>query len=73
MTSSLTSSEKRRFCAIIWDDLFIYEARLKLGFIFQSFQNARHFDLATNFLPEIILEVEYTRNIGMSISDILSF
>ena len=25
------------------------------------------------FLPEIILEVEYTRKIAMSISDILSF
>ena len=28
--------------------------------------------LATNFLPEVIGEVEYTRKIAMSISDILS-
>ena len=31
------------------------------------------FEPATNFLPEIIPDVEYTRKIAMSISDILSF
>ena len=34
-----------------------------------NFQNGRHFELDKSFLPE----VEYTRRIAMSISDILSF
>ena len=61
------------FLGIIWDDLLISEVKLKLYSILQNFQNGRHFELATNFLPEVIPEVEYTRKIAMSISDILSF
>ena len=37
------------FFGKIWDDLFIFEVRLKLCEIFQNFQNGRHFELATNF------------------------
>ena len=36
-------------CGIIWDDIFISEVKLKLRFIFQNFENGRHFELATNF------------------------
>ena len=53
--------------------MMISEVKLKLCLIFQNFQNGRHFELATNFLPEDIPEVENTRNIAISISDILSF
>ena len=49
------------------------EVKLKLCLIFQNFQNGRHFQLATIFLQEVILEVEYTRKIAISISDIFSF
>ena len=34
---------------IIWDDLFIFEVKLKLCLIFQKFQNGHYFELATNF------------------------
>ena len=62
------------FFDIILDVFFISEVTLKLCLIFQNFQNGRHFELATNFfLPEVILEVEYTRKMAISISDILSF
>ena len=37
------------FFGIIWDDLFIPEVKLKLSLIFQNFQNARYFEIATNF------------------------
>ena len=40
---------KKLFFCKIWDDLFISEVRLKLCWIFQNFQNGRHFELATNF------------------------
>ena len=60
---------KLLFFGIIWDDLFISEVKLKLCLISKKFQNGRHFELTTNFLPE----VEYTRKIAMGISDILSF
>ena len=50
------------------------EVKLELCLIFQNFQNRRHFELATDFfLPEVILELEYTRTIAISIADILSF
>ena len=39
----------------------------------KKFQNGRHFQVATTFLPDVIPEVEYTSKIAMSISDILSF
>ena len=61
---------KKIFFGIIWNDLFIYEVKLKLCSIIQNFKNDRHFELAT---PEVIPEVEYTRKITISISDILSF
>ena len=61
------------FFGIIWDDLSISDVKMKLCLIFQNFQNGCHFELATNFLPEGIPEVEYTRKIAMSIYDILSF
>ena len=51
----------------------ISEVRWKLCLIFQNFQNGRHFELATNFFIGSYTGVEYTRNIAMSISDILSF
>ena len=60
---------KNTFYGIIWDDLFISEVKLKLCLIFQNFQIGRHFELATNFFNE----VEYTRKIAISISDILGF
>ena len=73
MTSSMTSSPLKIFFGIIWEDLIIWEFRLKLCLIFQIFQNGRHFELATNFFTgSFIPEVEYTRTIAMSISDILS-
>ena len=72
VSSSMTSSPWKKLFGIIWDDLFISEVKLKLCLIFQNFQNGRHFELATNFLPEFIMEVEYTRKIVISISDILS-
>ena len=46
---------------------------MKLYLIFENFQNNRHFEVATNFLPEVIPEVEYTNKIAMSILDVLSF
>ena len=59
---------------IIWDDLFISEVTLKRWVIFQNFQNGCHFELSINFfLPEVTPEVEYTRKIAISISDILSY
>ena len=61
------------FFPIIWDGFFISEVKLKLCLIFENFQNGRHFELATNFLPEVIPEVEYTWKIAIGISDILSF
>ena len=64
---------EKNFFSIIWDDLFISEVKLKLCLIFQNFQNGRHFELATNFLPEVVPEVKYTRKIAISISDILRF
>ena len=74
MTSSMTSSlSKKSFLGIIWDDLIIWEVRLKLCLIFQIFQNGRHFELVTNFFTgSFIPEIEYTRAKAMSISDILS-
>ena len=61
------------FSCIIWDDLFISSIKLKLCFIFSLFQNDRHFEVATIFLPEVIPEIEYDTKIAMSICDILSF
>ena len=40
---------KKYFCGIIWDDLFVSEAKLKMCLIFQHFQNGRLFELATIF------------------------
>ena len=37
------------FWGIIWDDLFVFEVKLKLCSIFQNLKNGRHFELATNF------------------------
>ena len=59
---------KNTFLGIIWDDLFISEVKLKLCLIYQNFKNGRHFELATNFSPE----VEHARKIAISISDISS-
>ena len=64
---------KTTFFGIIWDDLFISEVNVKLCLIFQNFQNGRHFELTTKIFQEVIPEVEYTRKIAISISDILSF
>ena len=55
MTSSMTIIMKILFCGIIWDDIFISEVKLKLCFIFQNFQNGRHFELATNFFTGRII------------------
>ena len=63
---------KKTFFGIIWDDLSIFEVKLKLCLIFQNFQNGRHFEPNKLFLPDVIPEVEYTRKIAMSIFDILS-
>ena len=50
VTSSMTSSPlKKNFFCIIWDDLIIWEGRLKLCLIFQIFQNGRHFELPIDF------------------------
>ena len=61
---------KNTVYGIIWGNLFIYEVKLKLCFIFQNFQNAAS---RQTFSPEVIPKVEYTRKIAISISDILSF
>ena len=37
------------------------------------YQNGRHFQVATNFLQDVILEVKFSSRIAMSISDIMSF
>ena len=47
--------------------------QIEVVFNIKKIQNGRHFELATNILPKVIPEVEYTREIAMSISDILSF
>ena len=44
------------FFAIIWDNIFISEVKLKLCLIFQNFQNGRYFELATNFFTESYTE-----------------
>ena len=49
VTSSMTSSSWKYIFCIIWDDIFLSEVKLKLCFIFQNFQNSRHFELQTNF------------------------
>ena len=64
---------KKTFLSILWGDLIIAEDTLKLCLICQNFQNDRHFELATNFLPEVIPEVQYTRKKAISFSDILNF
>ena len=48
-------------------------AEAELSLIFQNFQNSRHFEVATNFLPKAIPEFEYSNKIAMNISNILSF
>ena len=73
VTSSMTSSSWKYFFGIIWDDLLISEVKLKLCLIFQIFKMAAILNSRQTFLPEVITEVEYTRRIAMSISDILSF
>ena len=40
---------EKTFFGIIWDSLFTSVVKLKLCFIFQTFQNGRHFELATNY------------------------
>ena len=52
---------KKLFLGIIWVDPFISEVKMKLCLIFQNFQNGRHFEVATNFLPEAIPEGKCTR------------
>ena len=73
VTSSMTSSYENIYSCIIWDDLFISDVNLKLCLIFWHFQNGRHIELATKFLPEVTLEAEYSTRIAISICDILSF
>ena len=62
------------FFDIIGDGLNISEVKLKLCWIFHNFQKGRHFELTGNlFLPEVIPEVEYTKKVAISISEILTF
>ena len=56
-----------------WDDLLISEVKSNLCLIFQIIQIGRFFEIATNFLQEVIPEVEYISQIAMNISEILSF
>ena len=49
MTSSMTSSPWNILCGTIWEGLFTSEGKLQLCLIFQTFQNGRHFQVATNF------------------------
>ena len=49
VTTSITSSPSKYFSCIIWDDIFISVANLKLCVIFWHFQNSRHFEVAMNF------------------------
>ena len=72
MTSSMTSSPWKNSFWHNWDDLFISKVNLKLCLMFLNFLNGRHFVLAT-FSLEVIPEVEYTRQIAISIYDIFSF
>ena len=46
---------------------------MKLCLLFKKIQNGRQIEVATNFLPEVIPEVEYTSKIAMSINDMLTF
>ena len=64
---------KKRFFDIIWHDLFISEVRFKLCLISQNFKTGTILSSRQTFVPKVIPEVEYTRKIAMSISDILSF
>ena len=50
VTSSMTSSpwKKTQLFCIIWDDLFIFEVKLKLCLLYKNVQNGRHFELATS-------------------------
>ena len=43
---------------------------METAFYIWNFQNGPNFELATNVLPEVVPEVEYTRKIAISISDI---
>ena len=62
---------KNNFYGIIWDDLFIYEVKLKLCLIFQKiFKMGAILSL---FSMDVIPVVGYTRKIAINISDILSF
>ena len=48
--------------------------QIETVFNISKFSKRSHFELATNFfLPEVITEVEYTRKMAISISDILGF
>ena len=40
---------EKQYFGIIWDDIFIYEVKLRLCWIFQNFQHGRHFEFVTNF------------------------
>ena len=62
---------KNTFFGRIWDDILILVVKLKLCLIFRGFQNGRHFEVITNFLPEAI--PEYTSKMAKVISDVLSF
>ena len=74
VTSSMTSSPWKNF---FWHNLglsFHIWGKIEAVFNISKFSKWLPFwarDIF--FLPEVILEVEYTRNIAMSISDILSF
>ena len=67
VTSSMTSSPWI-FFGIIWDDLFIAVFNISKFSKWPPFWARKK-----TFLLEVIPEVEYTRKMAMSISDILSF
>ena len=63
---------EKYFLGIIWDELLIYEVKLKVCLMFKIFKLAVILRSWQTFLPEVIPEVEYASKIVMSISDILS-
>ena len=64
---------EKYFFAIIWSAPFISEVKLKLCSIKIFKMVVILSSRQIFFLPEVILKVEYTRKIGISIADILRF
>ena len=73
VTSSMMSSPWKIFFGIIWDFFHVW-GQIEAVFNISKFSKWPPFWVRDKlFLPEVIPEVEYTRKMAISISDILSF